>query len=308
MQIFNSCPEAIHACLQSRTFSIAHIFSMEKNMNVPSHDCHEVYYSVSGEKQFVIDKQNYDFNSGNIVFISQNESYHFTQTGNESQEYYLLYIHPQYLKKLSTTETNLELCFTLCKSSATHRIVLSINEQQRFLYLILKLTADTKNFGREIIEQAHFSELIVFLNELYLYPNGSSDNSSISGDNYKKCSEILSYINQNLTEDLNMDTLSAHFALSGSYMSTLFKKETGTSIHKYISQQRISLAKKLLSEGLPVTEVYTSCGFGDYSNFLKVFKKTVGVSPKKFAQLSGITFSLPREKTSKQEPPHNLAE
>jgi AraC-like DNA-binding protein len=134
------------------------------------------------------------------------------------------------------------------------------------------------------------------------------DNSSISGDNYKKCSEILSYINQNLTEDLNMDMLSAHFALSGSYMSTLFKKETGTSLHKYISQQRISLAKRLLSEGLPVTEVYTSCGFGDYSNFLKVFKKTVGVSPKKFAQLSGITFSLPREKTSKQEPPHNLAE
>lgn len=308
MYIYKSTQEAMKSCLDTKTFSIAHIFSAESTMDASTHDCYEVYYSVTGKKECVINKQPYMLNPGDLLFISQQESYQITQTSKEFGEYYVLYIHPQYLEQLSTSQTDLSLCFTLCKSSARHKITLSEDEKQQFLYLILKLSSTTRGFGPEMIAQAHFLELIVFLNELHLDSTSSPEEQTNTSDNYKKCSEILTYINQNLTENLSMDELSNHFALNPSYMSTVFRKETGTSIHKYILQQRISLAKKLLSEGLPVTSVYTSCGFGDYSNFLKTFKKAVGVSPKKFAQLSGITFSLPREKTAKKEPPHNLAE
>jgi len=44
------------------------------------------------------------------------------------------------------------------------------------------------------------------------------------------------------------------------------------------------VASTLLAEGIGVSEVCDRCGFSDYSNFLKAFTKSVGISPKKYSQ------------------------
>ena len=68
----------------------------------------------------------------------------------------------------------------------------------------------------------------------------------------------------------------------------IFKEETGTTLNRYITAKRITIAKELLSGGSSVTDACMSCGFRDYSNFLKAFTKAVGVSPKKYAALAGM--------------------
>lgn len=98
--------------------------------------------------------------------------------------------------------------------------------------------------------------------------------------------EILSYIDRNISESFGLEDLSAHFYLSSSYLCRIFKSATGTTINKYIVAKRITLAKSLLTEGCSVTEACERCGFNDYSNFLKSFKKATGVSPKKYSQFS----------------------
>lgn len=287
MKIFNSCHEAVQSCLDTKTFSIAHLFSIEKTMDMHIHDCYEVYYSISGGKQFLINDHLYDFKPGDIFFISHDESHHITQIEEETHERYVLNIHPQYVKQVSSSQTDLSICFTSSESPFAHKVSLSSKDQQRFLYLIHKLSSTTKDFGQEIMEQATFLELMVFFNEVFLHNRHALDmKSTIPNNNYEKCAEILTFINQNLTGDLNIGALSKHFSLSSSYLSMIFKKETGTTIQKYITGQRIALAKRLLTEGHTVTETFMSCGFGDYSNFLKTFTRMVGVSPKKFAQFS----------------------
>ena len=42
------------------------------------------------------------------------------------------------------------------------------------------------------------------------------------------------------------------------------------------------MAKQMLSEGKPSSEVYQKCGFGDYSNFYRAFKAEYQISPKDF--------------------------
>ena len=42
------------------------------------------------------------------------------------------------------------------------------------------------------------------------------------------------------------------------------------------------MSKSLLKKGLSVTEVYSRCGFGDYSNFIRAFKKEYGLPPKTY--------------------------
>ena len=107
-----------------------------------------------------------------------------------------------------------------------------------------------------------------------------------AGSHHEHMDAILSYINQHIAEDLSIERLARHFYISTSYLCRIFKSETGTTINKYITAKRITLAKSYLSEGYSVTDACIRCGFGDYSNFLKSFTKAVGISPKKYAQFS----------------------
>lgn len=93
---------------------------------------------------------------------------------------------------------------------------------------------------------------------------------------------ILDFIGQHLSEELTLQTLEKEFFINKFYLSRLFKNSIGSNLHEYIIFKRISRAKKLLSEGLNVTETSIQCGFNDYSNFLKLFKRTVGISPGKY--------------------------
>ena len=98
--------------------------------------------------------------------------------------------------------------------------------------------------------------------------------------------DILAYINQNIGQNITVEQLAANFFLSESYICRIFKQATGTTINKYITARRISIAKAHLNEGDSVGTAFEKSGFGDYSSFFKAFTKAVGVSPKKYAGLS----------------------
>jgi AraC-like DNA-binding protein len=105
----------------------------------------------------------------------------------------------------------------------------------------------------------------------------------------KKISSIMDYINENLDKELSLDTLSEKFYLSKYHLLREFKKYGGYTIHQYIHKKRLIAAKTLLREGIQVTEVCTQCGFGDYSNFIRSFKKAFGVPPKKYCKIQQLT-------------------
>ena len=71
--------------------------------------------------------------------------------------------------------------------------------------------------------------------------------------------------------------------MSEGYLCRIFKKNLGTTVTKYIAGKRISEAKKLLKNGHSVSDTAMLCGYHDYANFIRSFKKSVGVSPGKYA-------------------------
>ena len=95
--------------------------------------------------------------------------------------------------------------------------------------------------------------------------------------------KVTNYIKKNCHEKLTLDTLAREVYLSKSYLSSIFKAETGVSLTEYIANVRIEKSKRLLtSEGIAISEIALACGFKDQSYFSKVFKKETGISPKKF--------------------------
>lgn len=288
MRIHSSCQSAIQSCLEDRTFAVARLYNSEKTMSIHIHDCHEIYFSISGGKQFLIDNRVYEFGPGDIFFINQFESHYLSRVDQMTHERIVISVHPEYLKRCSTPQTDLSCCFTRRDTPFGHRITLSEVEKNRFLYYVHKLS-ERKDFGQDVLDQTAFLELMTYLNRIFISycDRGADVNPGESGapsrSHHAQVDEILSYINQHLSESLTIPILASQFYLSSSYLCKIFKDETGTTINRYITAKRISRAKVLLAEGRSVAETSVLCGFGDYSSFLKAFTKIVGISPKKYA-------------------------
>lgn len=283
MEELTSCKIAIENCQCTKTFSVAHLYKEEKAMEMHIHDCYELYYSISGGKQFLIDNRFYSIAPGDLFIINQYESHKLTQIDNQLHERIVLCIHPDYTKRLSTAETDLDSCFSNRHAGFQHKISLNKEQQKRFLYYINKITS-AKGYAHDIVEQAAFMELMVMINTL---SNANAVESQESGFKYNhQVDNILAFINLNIAQPVTVEQLAEHFFLSESYICRIFKQATGTTIGKYVTARRISIAKAALSEGVGVNEAFERSGFGDYSSFFKAFTKAVGVSPKKYANLS----------------------
>ena len=285
MKEFSSCKLAIQSCLETKSFAVAHLYNDDKPMDMHIHDCYEIYYSISGGKQFLIDNRFYDIQPGDIFFINQYESHYLSQLDRAVHERFVLEIHPDFLTSLSSKQTDLNLCFHFRSDELSHKLHLTEEEQNRFRYFVHKL-AGLSGYGSDLEDRAVFTELMVFLNRIFYQRTESRREEEEVPSYHTQVDEILSFINQNISSPLSIEDLSGHFFLSSSYLCRIFKAATGTTINKYITAKRITVAKSLLSSGYSVTETCERCGFNDYSNFLKAFTKAVGISPKKYAQCS----------------------
>ncbi len=291
MKACPSCKESMRQCMESHSFAFAHLYNDEKAMDMHIHDCYEIYYSISGGKQFLIDNCFYDIQDGDIFLINQFESHYLSQIDSQKHERIIMSIDPEYLKSLSTASTDLDRCFHFRDTEMPHRMHLTPEEQNRFVYLIHKFPSNA-GLGEDILDRAVFLEMMVFLNRAFdrrcrkteesAGPKADEEPNSY----HAQVDDILSYINTHIQENLSLEELSSHFYLSSSYICRIFKATTGTTINKYVTAKRVTLSKSLLSQGYSVNEACEACGFNDYSNYLKAFTKAVGVSPKKYAQFN----------------------
>ena len=125
---------------------------------------------------------------------------------------------------------------------------------------------------------SYLAQVLVLLNRLALQQQKEEVVTAQDSTVYN----VLGYINEHYNENLSLDDLANRFFISKYHLSREFQRLVGTSVHRYIVQKRLVMAKQMLSAGKPSTEVYQSCGFGDYSNFYRAFKTEYQISPKEY--------------------------
>ena len=92
-------------------------------------------------------------------------------------------------------------------------------------------------------------------------------------------------IDSDISAELSLATLAEAQGISGGYLATLFKKETGKTISEYIRDRRIEHAKYLLNTThLQIQTVALHCGIMDVQYFSKIFKKQIGKTPKEYRE------------------------
>ncbi len=95
--------------------------------------------------------------------------------------------------------------------------------------------------------------------------------------------KVITCIDTDITADLTLKTQAKLLNVNPSYLSTLFKKETGVTLTDYVNRRRVDRAKQLLkSSNAQIQNISQSCGIYDVNYFTKIFKKYEGVTPKEF--------------------------
>lgn len=95
--------------------------------------------------------------------------------------------------------------------------------------------------------------------------------------------KVMNYVNLNVAEPLTLKSLAAMYFISPSYLSALFKQETGSTLIDYINTQRVNRAAQLLVQNNhTIAAVAEEVGILDVNYFTKIFKKTLGVTPTRY--------------------------
>jgi YesN/AraC family two-component response regulator len=95
--------------------------------------------------------------------------------------------------------------------------------------------------------------------------------------------DIVDYIKWSRSEHIKVSQIAAYFGYNEKYLSHLFTVISGISLKQYILQQKMELAKFLLADtNQNVSEVSLQLGYKDCHNFMKSFKKIVGLTPTDF--------------------------
>lgn len=95
--------------------------------------------------------------------------------------------------------------------------------------------------------------------------------------------QVMTYIHANLSKNISLCEVAESCGMNVTYFSELFHKETGSSFKKWLTSIRIEYAKRLMEEqDVPILDIAYECGYNTPSQFYKMFKKEVGITPSKY--------------------------
>lgn len=115
-------------------------------------------------------------------------------------------------------------------------------------------------------------------------------------DDTSYTARAVNMIKKQYMKDVTVQSIADALGLDRSYFSNLFKKETGKSPGRYLTEYRMERALELLRrERYSVSVVAASVGYGDLFSFSRCFKRCYGVPPSRYAEIpstAGTTIEL----------------
>lgn len=266
-------------------YEIFHYYDKKLNkIDLHHHDFYELFLFLSGNVSYIIEGKSYLLESGDIVLINSRELHQpIMHNSSIPYERIVLWLNKAFIKSLSSENVDLSMCFESSEKKNVLRSDFEVHQNVKTILCKLLSLEKYEGLGRNLLYNAYIVELLVFLNTILFAGNIKLD---VEIKNSNLIDNVIQYINEHIEDDINIDELSNKFFISKFHMLREFKKYSGTTIYKFIIQKRLIIAKELILQGIPITDVYMQCGFGDYCNFFRAFKNEYGVTPKQFYELN----------------------
>lgn len=260
-------------------YDACYAYHAEWNLsNLHCHDFYELYIHISGAKFYCIDNNVYPMEPYQLMVVPPFCMHGLI--GDSAPVHYeraFLYITRSMLRNCGGGYLDLESFFNKYNSTGQYQFLLSEADAMTCKQLIRELSEDMRT-SSTVKTFANYTKVQHFLQIVTQTMRGTKEIVAPVVVN-EAMHEILSYINDHFTQPLKLDALARQFGVSMSFLSHEFVKYTGRSVYDYILYRRVLLAKAMITSNRSLNEVAYQCGFNDYSSFLRIFRKMVGMSP-----------------------------
>ncbi len=255
-----------------------------------SHDFWEMVYVDKGNVEIKRDEECIILKQGEIVFHKPNE-FHAIKAIDSSPNFFVVSFvcdSPSmvYLERYHTT-----LDRTL------KGFISSVIKESEETYIIPKNDTELKKLekkenaliGGEQLIKTYIEQLLIFLirnitgkGVVNVFPSKESMESHIVVD-------IKKYITSNLEESVSVCDICREFGYSKSYISKIFREQTGETLSSYGIRKRIECARMLIREGnLNFAQISAKLNFDNPQYFSRVFKRVTGMTPSEFKRSLNI--------------------
>lgn len=248
--------------------------AMEESVDWHYHTFHKIIEFIGGESGYGVEGKQYLLQPGDLVLVPQGCIHRPEAEPNAPYERRILYLSPEFLRRAGGS-CDLAACFDRAREE--FRFVVHPADGTGGAQLAALEHAEREDaFGRELLAQSLLFQFLIGLNramadDLLQYAKPAAYD--------RKIEAILRYLSEHLTEPVSIDDLAARFFVSKYHMMRQFRAQTGYTIHGYLTGKRLMFARAMIAAGTPVLQASEESGFGDYSAFLRAYRKQFGAAP-----------------------------
>lgn len=241
-----------------------------KDFKLHQHDdVYELVLYISGDAEFYVEGSIYPLKPYDLIMTRPFEMHHIKCLSKRPYERIILYIKPEFFEKKECEEYKEVL---MNRAAGTGNVIPSDIVRDTLMSAINRISVYTHD-GALTAAGAVVVEFLYLLN---------STKSAISPEKSKdkRISNIISYINDHLSEQITLDYLAEKFYINKYHLCKIFKKNTGYTLSQYINHKRILLVRELHMKGQSLLEASTNAGFNNYSHFYRMYVRKTGMTPK----------------------------
>jgi len=251
------------------------------------HSFHKCLIVLEGKIKYEVEGREYNLGGGDIIWVPSYDAHKVEVSDEVPYKRVVVYLSKEFVTLLSK---RLDKAITQMGETRIYSKKLSEIDLDTLSNLFSYKKANQSD-PSSVFDKS-LNAIIDFINWMNYYFEAIyniKDTDELLKTNLKGKQEwmmkTMTYIKENLTEELRIDDIAKQVYLSKYYFMRKFKEFLGISIHQYIIQQRLIHSRYLMKKGLSLTDISYQSGFRDYSTFARGFKKTYGLSPREFQSL-----------------------
>ena len=241
------------------------------------HDFDKIVLLLSGKVDYTVENQTYRLAPWSVLLVGHHAIHKAEIDVTEPYERVILYLDRKFFER-TLPDAGLMDCFKRADRSGQCLLLPDARQKEALSSLLVSCEAALRDdsYGSEALCDTMIMQILIWINRISAA--ASSGTSAEQGFD-EKIRSTLSFINENLAEDLSVDALSERVFLSRYHFMRFFKDQTGSTVHSYIRQKRLLTAARLIREGMPAGQAAAECGFRDYSVFNRAFRESFGIRP-----------------------------
>ena len=256
--------------------------SVPPKVEFHQHPFYELFFFLDGNVNYTIEGKTYKLRPGDILLTNSLDIHRPEIFPGKPYERIIVWLEDRFFEQLLAGGDDLASCFADAARKDYRRIRPSHGGliRMRTLCHQISMAQNSQALGSYTLVCAYLFEFLVEVCRCY-FETSELPREDVTES--QKINLILDYINQNIALNLSLDDIAREFYISKFYLSKQFKRYTGMSLYQYIIKKRVAISRDLLRSGASVTTACMECGFNDYSNYLKAFKREFNCNPSEFA-------------------------